>query len=80
MKTRSYEPHAETDRRRKRGSNRVVRWRLEQLVRSGLPVSMAARAANADYDLHALTELLRRGCPPELAIRILAPIESESAA
>ena len=63
-----------------RGPNQVVLWRLEQLIRSGLPVSMATRAANADYDLHALIELLGRGCSPELAIRILAPIESESVA
>jgi hypothetical protein len=41
---------------------------------------MATRPASADYDLHALTELLGRGRPPELAVRILAPIESESVA
>jgi hypothetical protein len=29
------------------------------------------------YDLHAFVELLERGCPPELAIRILAPLESD---
>jgi hypothetical protein len=80
MEARSPKPRAEAQRRPNRGPNRVVLWRREQLVRSGLPVSMAARAANADYDLHALTELVGRGCPPELAIRILAPIDSESVA
>jgi hypothetical protein len=28
-------------------------------------------------DLHALIELIERGCPPELAARILAPLETE---
>jgi hypothetical protein len=28
-------------------------------------------------DLHALIELVERGCPPVLAARILAPLEHE---
>jgi hypothetical protein len=28
-------------------------------------------------DLHALIELVERGCPPELAARILAPLDEE---
>jgi hypothetical protein len=28
-------------------------------------------------DLHALIELVERGCPPPLAARILAPLEHE---
>jgi hypothetical protein len=81
MEAQSRNPRAWPHMRHDRGPNQVVIWRREQLVRSGLPLSMAARAAkNADYDLHALIELLGRHCPPELAIRILAPIESESAA
>jgi hypothetical protein len=59
----------------------VVRWRREQLVGSGFAPALAARVAeNTDYDLHALIELVERGCPPELAVRILAPLEEESAA
>jgi hypothetical protein len=59
----------------------VVRWRREQLVGSGLAPGLAARVAeNTDYDLHALIELVERGCPSELAVRILAPVEEESAA
>ena len=59
----------------------VVRWRCEQLVESGFVLALAASVAkNAHYDLHALIELVERGCQPELAIRILAPIEEESAA
>jgi hypothetical protein len=59
----------------------VVRWRREQLVGSGFTPALAARVAeNIDYDLHALIELVERGCPPQLAVRILAPVEEESAA
>ena len=59
----------------------VVRWRREQLVGSGFAPGLAASVAeNTDYDLHALIELVEWGCPPELAVRILAPVEEESAA
>ncbi len=59
----------------------VVRWRRKQLVQSGFPLPLAARlAADGCYDLHALIELVERGCPPELAVRILAPVEGEWAA
>jgi hypothetical protein len=59
----------------------VVRWRCEQLVESGFALPQAARIAkNAHYDLHALIELVERGCQPELAVRILAPVDEESAA
>jgi hypothetical protein len=59
----------------------VVRWRCEQLEKSGFAPALAARVAeNTDYDLHALIELVERGCPSELAVRILAPVEEERAA
>jgi hypothetical protein len=59
----------------------VVRWRCDQLVESGFRGVLAAEVAkNAHYDLHALIELVERGCQPELAARILAPLEEESAA
>ena len=61
--------------------DQVVRWRREQLAGSGFAPALAARGAeNTDYDLHALIELVERGCPPELAVRILAPVEEERAA
>jgi hypothetical protein len=60
------------------GPDHVFTWRRDQLVRSGVPPSLAARAAmDGGYDVHAFVELLQRGCPPELAIRILAPLENE---
>ena len=59
----------------------VVRWRCDQLVASGFAQPLAARVAeNAHYDLHALIELVERGCQPELAVRILAPVEEKPAA
>jgi hypothetical protein len=49
-------------------------WRSDQLVASGFPSPLAVRIAADDrYDLHALIELVERGCSPELAARILAP-------
>jgi len=59
----------------------VVRWRCEQLVESGFVLALAARVAkDAHYDLHALIELVERGCQPELAVRILAPLEEQGTA
>jgi hypothetical protein len=64
-----------------RSVEEVVCWRRERLVESGFPLPLAARLAkNARYDLHALIELVERGCPPDLAVRILAPVEENSAA
>lgn len=62
-------------------SQRLVRWRRERLVESGFPLPAAAGLAkDSRYDLHALIELVERGCPPALAARILAPLDEETAA
>ena len=59
----------------------VVRWRREQLTVSGFPLTVAARLAeDARYDLHALIELVERACRPEVAVRIVAPLDDEVAA
>jgi hypothetical protein len=59
----------------------VVRWRHDQLLAAGfLPSRATAVALDGHYDLHALIELVERGCPPSLAARILAPLEQEPAA
>jgi hypothetical protein len=64
-----------------RAGDQVVRWRREQLTASGFPLALAGRLAeDARYDLHALIELCERGCAPELAVRILTPIDAETAA
>jgi hypothetical protein len=59
----------------------LVRWRRQQLVDSGFPLPVAARlASDSRYDLHALIDLVERGCAPALAARILAPLDDEVAA
>ena len=56
----------------------LVGWRREQLVHSGFSLPAAARLArDRRYDLHALIELVERGCPPDLAVRILEPAEED---
>ena len=47
-----------------------------QLLRGGFAAPLAASIARERaMDLHALIELVERGCPPELAARILAPLD-----
>jgi hypothetical protein len=59
----------------------VARWRQEQLTGSGFSLALAAEIANdSRYDLHALIELVERGCRADLAVRILAPLTDEPAA
>jgi hypothetical protein len=54
----------------------VVQWRRAQLLQAGLPPSLAARVARDErYDLHDLIQLVEHGCAPDLAVRILKPIE-----
>ena len=56
----------------------VVSWRRRQLTGAGFSLPLAARLArDARWDLHALIELVERGCPPRLAARILAPLDEE---
>lgn len=56
----------------------LVEWRRRRLRGAGFaPAAAAALAADCGADLHALLELVDRGCPPHLAARILAPLETE---
>jgi len=58
----------------------VFAWRRSQLLRSGFSEPLAGLVAHDDrYDLHELIELVDRGCPPEIAFRILAPLEEDPA-
>jgi hypothetical protein len=51
----------------------VVRWRFQQLRRGGYGAGDAtAIAVQTGVDLHRAVELLKRGCPADLALRILA--------
>ncbi len=59
--------------------DRVLAWRIDRLREVGCSARLAeALACDRRYDLHALLELVDRGCPAELAARILAPIEVTS--
>jgi hypothetical protein len=49
----------------------VEAWRAEQLELAGYGAAAAELAARHDVDLHVATEMLTRGCAPELALKIL---------
>lgn len=50
----------------------VLGWRFEELIRAGCPELIAnVLAASLKVDLHRALDLLRSGCPPEVAARIL---------
>ena len=52
--------------------DRVARWRLEQLLRAGYQETDALLLAETtQIDLHLATDLLRRGCAADTALRIL---------
>jgi hypothetical protein len=47
-------------------------WRVEALERAGyLPSEATELAMRVDIDLHGAVDLVERGCPSELALRIL---------
>lgn len=51
---------------------RVERWRVEELLRAGYDQAGAeVIATRHDVDLHRAVDLVRRGCEPELAVKIL---------
>ena len=51
---------------------RVLGWRIEQLIAVGFDSDAAlVLALDRSVDLHEATELVRRGCPPATAFRIL---------
>jgi len=53
-------------------SERIERWRVEELGRAGYEAEEAVELASRHYvDLHLAIELLQRGCPAETALRIL---------
>ena len=54
----------------------VIAWRRSQLAGAGFDAWTADVFARTEsVDLHALIELVERGCTPELAARIMAPID-----
>jgi hypothetical protein len=60
------------------GAGQVVTWRRILLRKAGFDNRLAEQLSReCAVDLHALIELVERGCPPALAARILAPLEHE---
>ena len=58
--------HSETE------SERIARWRAEELERAGYGPDDAVELAGRPYvDLHLAIELIERGCPADTAVRIL---------
>ena len=63
---------AETGLREDTELGRVQAWRAEELERAGYPPAAAAQlAARLDVDLHHAIDLVRQGCPHEVALSIL---------
>jgi hypothetical protein len=51
---------------------RIDGWRRQELERAGYPADVAEELAiRHDVDLHAAVDLVERGCPHEIAARIL---------
>jgi len=50
----------------------VRRWRLQELVRAGYePCDALVLSGQPELDLHIAIDLVKRGCPPRTAVRIL---------
>lgn len=54
----------------------LVQWRRQYLAGVGVDAELASMvAADLRWDLHALLQLLERGCPAHLAARISQPAD-----
>jgi hypothetical protein len=62
---------------RRRPAQSIAAWRRERLLDAGFEPTLARELADGRVDLHELIGLVERGCPPELAARILAPLEPQ---
>jgi hypothetical protein len=50
----------------------VLEWRLEVLIRAGYaPDDALVLSGHSDVELHTAVDLLRAGCPAQIALRIL---------
>lgn len=51
---------------------RVLMWRRTELLRVGYAIEDAEDLArDPDVDLHYALDLIKRGCPPEMAAKIV---------
>ncbi|TQN45089.1 hypothetical protein FHX52_4321 [Humibacillus xanthopallidus] len=55
----------------------VVEWRSCRLREAGFGPALADTLARMRVDLHELLGLVDAGCPPELAARILWPLDGD---
>ena len=56
----------------------IVAWRRTRLRKAGFDTKLAEQLSHeCAVDLHGLIELVEHGCPPQLAARILAPLDRE---
>lgn len=70
---------SDAERSRPADADELLGWRQMQLLRVGYDSGEASRlAADRAVDLHELIGLIDRGCPPEVAKRILWPLEREA--
>lgn len=54
----------------------VAGWRERRLEAAGFDERTAGMlAGDCGYDLHGLINLVEAGCPPEVAVRIMAPLD-----
>ena len=54
----------------------LLSWRVQRLVAAGFADRDALiLAGDTRLDLHALLDLIDRGCPPALAARITGPLD-----
>jgi hypothetical protein len=66
------------DRTLQTSDDDLLGWRRRRLRAAGFAPDLADTVAHdCAMDLHALLELVDRGCPPHLAARILAPLDGE---
>jgi hypothetical protein len=71
-------PHVSHQQKIGADTEGVIAWRSRRLQRAGFDPALAnSLARDRRSDLHALLELVDRGCPPALAARILAPLCDE---
>lgn len=56
----------------------AIGWRCRSLLDAGFPPLLAEQVAiDLRIDLHTVLQLVDRGCPAELAVRILRPLPGE---
>jgi hypothetical protein len=79
MDMRTHRTGARAEGQKSLGDSRVdpvIRWRVQRLIAAGVQPALASRVARVrGFDIHAVLDLLDRGCPVELALRIIDPSE-----